>query len=63
MPQLFIVRLFASFECADFEKGPLLTFEPVALRFLLLVVSFGDIEFVSTAHFLVGVSILSRQTK
>ena len=56
IPQQFILRLFVSFECADFERGPLLTFESAILRSLLLVVSFGGVEFASAVHFLIGIS-------
>ena len=63
MPQQFVLKLFFGFECADFEKGPLLTFEPATLRYFLLVVPFGGAESASTAHFLVGVSPSFRVDK
>ena len=44
MPQQFVLRLFVDFECTDFEKCQLLTFESATLRSLLLVVSFGGAE-------------------
>ena len=55
MPQQFVLRLFAGFECVDFESGPL-TFEHATFCSLLLVVSFGKVESAFAAHFLVGVS-------
>ena len=63
MPQRFVMRLFTGFECADFERGPLLTFESATLCSLILIVLFREIEFASAAHFLVGVfqSFRARQ--
>ena len=55
MLQQFVVRFFTGFECADFERGPLLTFEPATLRSLLLIVLFGETEFASVTHFHVDV--------
>lgn len=49
-------ELFIGFEYADFERGPLLTFEPTTLRSFLLVIPFGKVESASATHFLVGVS-------
>ena len=60
MPQRFILRLFAGFKCADFKRGPLLTFESATLRSLLLVISFGGTESTSAAHFLVSVFLSFR---
>ena len=51
MSQQFVMRLFA-----NFERGPLLTFELETLCSLLLIVLFGGIESTSIAYFLVGVS-------
>ena len=56
MPQQFVVRLFVSFECVDFERGSLLTFESATPRSFLLVVLFSRAKFVFAAHFLVGLS-------
>ena len=56
MPQQFVLRLFVDFKCADFKRGPLLTFEPSTLRSPLLIVSFCGAYFVSATHFLVGIS-------
>ena len=50
------MRLFASFECADLERSPLLTFKPETFHSLLLVVLFGKEESTSVAHFLIGIS-------
>ena len=44
IPQQFVIRLFVSLECVNFERGPLLTFESAILRLLLLVVQFGRAE-------------------
>ena len=56
MPQQFILRLFVGFECVNFERSPLLTFEPTTLRSILLVILFGGVMSASTVHFLVSVS-------
>ena len=36
MPQQFVVRMFASLECANFERSPLLTFKPAICLFFFL---------------------------
>ena len=65
MPQQFILRLFVGFECVNFERSPLLTFEPVTLRSILLVILFGGGVSASTVHFLVSVfsSFHARQNR
>ena len=56
MPQQIFLRLFVGFECVDFERGPLLTLEPTTFHSFLLVIPFGEVEFASATHFLVGIS-------
>ena len=64
MPQQFVVRLFVNFECVDFERGSLLTFELATPCSFLLVVLFSITEFVLIAHFLIGISpFILLQTK
>lgn len=55
--------LFAGFECADFMRGPQLTFKPTTFHFLALVVLFSEAEFASAAHFLIGVSPFFRTSQ
>ena len=57
MPQQFASMLFVSSECVDFERDPLLTFEPATLHSLLWVVSFGRTKSASIDHFLIDISL------